>query len=263
MGKAKSRKVSKKTKVPDTDDDSSADGGSKVSVSKVSDDAAVKAWVVAAERFSSVNNKFTDVPLLWTEERAMLEPCLWPALLVSVPLKERDFFDAWGFDGGFTRSFRSALQTTLPSASVAEIQQIIIGLADVRSLMALGDNPSLFFTRHRLKMRALCDTVREVQLKEMTAQGHGAVAENARKRLAVDVDRYGAGISEVLKRSITATVKGKSHRSSSDSDDEQPSRRRNRGGVVTECKYCQAKVTGESTKKFFEAHNKVCKKRPG
>ena len=239
------------TRVKDTKEKSKIERGAK---------AAKNPWIRAAEAFSG--HKYADVPLLWSEERAMLEPCLWPALLKAIPIRDADFFDPWGFDGGFCRSFRSALQSALPCSSPADIERILVGLGDVRCLMVLGDSAEVFFTRHRMKIRALCEVVHDIQLNDMAAQGHQAVAENARQRLSVNVGRYGAGLGDAVSRAISATVKqaAKNKREGSDSD-EQPSRRRRRG-PITECQYCQAKVTGHSTRKFFEAHNKICKKRP-
>jgi hypothetical protein len=226
-------------------------------------------WMTAAGQFA--NAVLDDVPLAWAEERVLLEPVLWPAMLIDTPVTETEVRDAWNFDGPFIRSFRGAVRLALPHATEEDVDDLVEGLLDVRTMLKTCNDPTEFFSANRRKMRKLMKTARVLQITDMRMKGHATVASKVEKRTAVDVTVYGATLAKAVSKSVGSNRK-KSRESDEDSADDESEdaetrsrkKRRLRRGhrQITECDYCHAPVTGKSTRDFFTKHNPICPAAP-
>lgn len=210
---------------------------------------------------------FRKVPLLWAEERCILEPFLWSVLLHFNPISEEDIVDPlFGLEGRFLQALRANFRRLLPHITPDEEATLLQAVRDIRALLFMAKmttkkgasvDPTLLFRANIEKLRQVEGLLQNHQIKKLQ-ESHPALANKVKTKLDVSRGLFSASFRQVLTNVKETVQEPQSHQKRTMSPETSM------GPKKVRCRFCKERMslpTGMSAKDFFTKHNEVCVKK--
>lgn len=217
-------------------------------------------WVAAAATASSTKYP-TDLVLTWSDPQVLLDPFLWPCVLICSHLSVHDLRTEVGTRTAVAEQIWQLWRQVSLTTEI-EASQLIKALEEIALCVAAAGNSSLpgsFFVRHRERLLSARSITNQIEAR-MIRSVDPLVAHQVETRNALSMLPLSAGSAELaLKAKIDLKDKPQEPKRGDQGSDQRgrnsrviKKRERELNSQIKICKYCKEEVTGGIFKHFKE-----------